>query len=140
MQLISERTGPVQAFSPTGIDFVAVAESHVLLFSRLKNYVHGELEEESADFVDHAHQCELGAWLHGEGARHFGHLSAFNHLREIHEKFHDEAHAVLSYLHGGSWIAAEQLCKREFSQSLRRVLITLTELNEVMKKQAVSVN
>ncbi len=125
----------IQAAS-IGIDLLPVAESHVLFFSRLKHYVKGESEDEDGDFVEQAQHCELGAWLQGEGARRFGHLQEFGHLRDIHEKFHSEALTVASYLDAGSWIAAEQLCKGEFSQSLRRVLIMLTELNEAIKKEA----
>jgi len=43
-------------------------------------------------------------------------------------------------IHEGSWIAAEHIRKSELSQALRRVLITLTELNESINKQAWSVN
>lgn len=145
MQLISEKIGHAIGILPNridsaagalslGIEFVGVAESHVLLFSRLKHYVHGESEEDGDDFVEGARQCELGVWLHGEGLKRFGHLQTFWHLRDIHEKFHDEAEAVLCHLGAGSWVAAEQMCKREFSQSLRRILIALTELNEAIKK------
>lgn len=136
-----DRTGQVSDGMSIGIDFVVVAESHVLLFNRLKHYVHGESEgDEGEEFVEHARGCELKAWLQGEGENRFGQLQAFGQLRDIHEKFHDEAQAVLAHLHAGSWIAAEQMCKREFSQSLRRLLITLTELNEVLKKEGCSIS
>lgn len=120
------------------LDFVAVAESHVLLFSRLKHYLQGETENGTGEFVEHQHQCDLGRWLREEGALTFGHLQSFCHLRDIHEEFHQHAEAVLAYLHDGSWIVAERMCKRDLSQALRRVLIALTELNEVMRAQAVT--
>lgn len=148
MQITSENAGQIAASGTrrseeksnpalANLDFVAVAESHVLLFSRLKHYLQGETENGTGEFVEHQRQCELGRWLREEGALTFGHLQSFRHLREIHEEFHGHAEAVLGYLNDGSWIVAERMCKRDLSQALRRVLIALTELNEVMRSQAV---
>jgi hypothetical protein len=47
---------------------------------------------------------------------------------------------VLAKIHAGSWITAEHMRKSELSQALRRVLITLTELNESINKQELSVS
>ncbi len=57
MQLISEKLGQEIGRLPNridqtqdpesiGIDFVEVAESHVLFFGRVKDFIHGELPEE----------------------------------------------------------------------------------------------
>ena len=154
MQLISEKMGQeigrlpnriVQAHEPAaiGIDFVDVAESHVLFFGRVKDFVHGELPEspESKDeLAAFTHRCELDNWLKGIGAARFGQLRSFSRLHSAHAEFHRHADDVLEKIHAGSWIAAEHLRKSELSQALRRVLITLTELNESINKQAWSVS
>lgn len=151
MQLISEQAGQEigrlpnrikQSHSATsvGIDFVGVAESHVLFFGRVKNFVHGELPDASDDMAQLAQSCELEHWLQGVGVSRFGQLRAFGRLRDAHAEFHRHAADVVLMIQAGSWIAAEQLRKSELSQALRRMLIALTELNESINKQVWSVS
>jgi hypothetical protein len=151
MQLISEKLGQeigrlpnrinqVQDPSAIGIDFVEVAESHVLFFGRVKDFVHGDLPESKSDFAELCQICELEGWLNGVGATRFGQLRSFSRLHDAHAEFHRHAKDVLAMIHAGSWIAAEHIRKSELSQALRRVLITLTELNESINKQVWSVN
>ena len=151
MQLISEKMGQEigrlpnridQEHAPDtiGIDFVDVAESHVLFFGRVKDFVHGELPETRSDLSEFGQNCELEVWLKGSGASRFGHLRSFRRLYNAHSEFHHHATEVLAMIHAGSWIAAEHLRRSELSQALRRVLITLTELNESINKQVLSVS
>lgn len=147
MQLISEKVGQeigrlpnridqLQDTASIGIDFVDVAESHVLFFGRVKDFIHGELPESKAELAEIGHSCELEGWLKGVGASRFGQLSSFGRLHDAHAEFHRHAADVLAMIHAGSWITAEQIRKSDLSQALRRVLITLTELNESINKQA----
>ncbi len=149
MQLISERVsqeiGRVpnridQAQEPMsiGIDFVSVAEAHVLFFGHVKDFILGELLESKEDMAEVRQSCDLERWLQGVGASRFGHLPAFGRLHDAHTEFHCHAAEVLANVHAGSWIAAEQLRKKELSQALRRVLITLTELNESINRLDLS--
>lgn len=151
MQLISEKIGQEIGKLPNrierlhdtesiGIDFVDVAESHVLFFGRVKDFVQGELPESKADFAEFGQSCKLEGWLKGDGASRFGQLNSFGRLHDAHAEFHRHAADVLALIHAGSWIAAERLRKSELSQALRRVLITLTELNESINKQVLSVS
>lgn len=151
MQLISEKLGQEIGKLPNrinqmqdpefiGIDFVEVAESHVLFFGRVKDFVHGELPETKEDLAEVDRNCTLERWLKGVGASRFGQLRAFNRLHDAHVEFHSHATEVLEKIHEGSWIAAEHKRKSELSQALRRVLITLTELNESINKQVCTVS
>ena len=151
MQLISEKMGQEIGRVPNrinqehdseslGIDFVDVAESHVLFFGRVKDFVHGELPGTQADLSEFGQNCDLEIWLKGFGASRFGQLRSFTRLYEAHTEFHHHATEVLAMIHAGSWIAAEHLRRSELSQALRRVLITLTELNESINKQVLSVS
>jgi len=151
MQLISERLGQeigklpnridqTQTPADIGIDFVDVAESHVLFFGRVKDFVNGELPEATTDIAEFGQSCELDSWLNGIGASRFGQLRSFGRLHDAHVEFHRYATDVLAMIHAGSWISAENMRKSELSQALRRVLITLTELNESIKKQVWSVS
>jgi hypothetical protein len=67
-------------------------------------------------------------------------LRSFGRLHEAHTEFHRHASDVQEKIQAGSWIAAEHLRKNELSQALRRVLISLTELNESINKQVWSVS
>lgn len=114
-----------------GIDFVSVAESHVLMFSRMKDYVYGEIQDVSVfESIARSDACHLGRWLEANGKEGFGHLSAFDRLVTSHAEFHGWADEVLSRMNDGSWMAAERVLKQDLSRSLRRILIALTELNE----------
>lgn len=114
-----------------GIDFVTVAESHVLVFSRMKDYVYGEIQDVSVfESIARSDACHLGKWLESGGKESFGHLSAFNRLISSHAEFHGWADEVLNKMNDGSWMAAERVLKQDLSRSLRRILIALTELNE----------
>ena len=146
MQLISTKVGQEigklpnridQTQDPTliGIDFVDVAESHVLFFGRVKDFVHGELPDSKADFAEFGQCCKLEDWLKGGGAVRFGELRSFNRLHDAHVEFHRHATDVLAMIHAGSWITAEKIRKSELSQALRRLLIAITELNESIKKR-----
>ena len=151
MQLISEKLGQEigrlpnridQSQDPAdiGIDFVEVAESHVLFFGRVKDFVHGDLPDSQEDLSEFKPACDLENWLRGVGAERFGQLRSFGRLHEAHGDFHRHATDVLAKIHAGSWISAEHMRKSELSQALRRVLITLTELNESINRQICSVN
>lgn len=146
MQLISTKVGQeigrlpnridqTQDPAAIGIDFVEVAESHVLFFGRVKDFVHGELPESKADIAEFGQCCKLEGWLKEGGVSRFGELRSFNCLHDAHAEFHRHAADVLAMIHAGSWIAAEQIRKSELSQALRRLLIALTELNESIKKR-----
>lgn len=151
MQLISEKMGQEIGRLPNrisqkhnaediGIDFVDVAESHVLFFGRVKDFVHGELPETKDDLSEFGQNCELEGWLVGVGAARFGELRSFGRLYDAHSEFHRHASEVLAMIQAGSWIAAEHMRRSELSQALRRVLITLTELNESINKECVTVS
>jgi hypothetical protein len=151
MQLVSEKLGQEvgtlpnqivqgQGHASIGIDFVDVAESHVLFFGRVKDFVHGELPHSHEDIAEAGQNCGLEEWLKGIGADRFGQLRAFRRLYDAHTEFHWHAAEVLTKIHEGSWIAAENARKSELSQALRRVLITLTELNESINKQICPVS
>ncbi len=151
MHLISEKTGQEigklpHRFEPLldglsiGIDLVEVAESHVLLFGRMKDFVHGDAIEAPIDLDVLSQECELGRWLKEEGATRFGALQAFGRLRDAHVDFHHQAIEVLTRIHTGSWVAAEHMRKSELAQALRRVLVALTDLNDSINKRVCCLN
>ncbi len=146
MRTVGESTGKIKSMffecnnaAPRAVDpdFDEEAESHVVLYSRLMHYLRGGDDSSDGDFVEHRQACALGRWLQHEGAAHYGQSQSFLQLRDIHQQFHREAEAALALLHAGSWKAAEQLCRRELSLSLRRVLVAITEMNQAMQSKAI---
>ncbi len=120
-------------------DFDQEAESHVVLYSRLMHYLRGGMVGDGDDFAEHRDPCELGRWLAHEGAARHRRLSSFRQLHELHEQFHREADAAMALLHAGSWKAAEQLCRRELSLSLRRLLSAITQMNDETRGEAAPI-
>ncbi len=151
MQLGSEKAGretgklphrsePLFEAVSIGIDLVEVAESHVLLFGRVKDFVNGAPPDAQAHLPELEQDCGLARWLKGIGASRYGHLTSFGLLHEAHAEFHRRAIKVVEQIHSGSWIAAEQMRKNELASALRRLLIALAELNDAIHKQAWSIN
>jgi hypothetical protein len=123
-------------YAAIGLDMVTVAESHVLLFNSMKDFLHGEpVEATWADLIGKGKSCDLGLWIENEGKSHFGNILALGGLCVAHEEFHRSVEGVLEKLQIGSWIEAERARKNELSHSLRRVLIALTEFNEAIRKR-----
>jgi len=147
MQLISEkvareigrvpnRIDQMRSPSSIGIDFVEVAESHVLFFGRVKDFVLGDVPVSKEDLSEIAQSCDLERWLKGIGVSRFGQLNSFGRLHDAHAEFHRYVADLLAKVRAGGWIAADQTRKRELSQALRRFLIRLTELNESINRLA----
>lgn len=130
---------PARGLASIGIDLVEVAESHVLLFGRVKEFVHGELPN-AKNLAELEQSCELAHWLNGFGATRFGQLRSFTRVHDAHAEFHVQAAAVIEKIHTGSWTAAEQMRKSELARALRRMLVTLAELNDSIAKEAWRIN
>lgn len=116
-----------------GIDLVAVAESHVLVFGRMRELVHGELPVTPA-LAALRRDCRLESWLKEEGAFYFSRLKSFGHLREVHDEFHVHMADVLDKVASGAWSAAEQVRKSELSRALHLLLLALIDFNHSVGK------
>ena len=137
---LPHRFEPLYEAVSIGINLVEVAESHVLLFGRVKDFVNGAPPDAQVNLPELEHDCGLARWLKGIGASRYSHLSSFGLLREAHVEFHRQAIEVIGKIHSGSWVAAEQMRKNELAGALRRLLIALAELNDSINKPAWNIN
>ncbi len=53
--------------------------------------------------------CEIGQWLHGEGARAYGHTPQFTALMDKHKVFHVEAGKVAAFVNTARYDEAARM-------------------------------
>lgn len=116
-----------------GIDFVDAAMSHVEWRHHLKSQIEGSATDVWLPNIVRVNNCcDLGQWLTGIGKSKFSHFSAFHRLEHEHTEFHFYAGLTLTCLLEGNRDEALALLKNEFSQTTRRILIAISEMNEAM--------
>jgi len=116
--------------------FVLVADGktaidqHVKWKERLQDYVTGNSSEElTVEEVGRDDQCALGIWLNDEGRKHYGHLAAFENVRQIHTQFHKCAGEVLKAAKiGNREKALDMLDEGEYARASDEVTAALVEL------------
>jgi hypothetical protein len=59
-------------------------------------------------------ECDLGAWLKGEGFKKFGAEPEFPHLTQVHGAFHKTAALVLKAARAGNPEEAQRLLAQDF--------------------------
>jgi hypothetical protein len=116
--------------------FVLVADGktaidqHVKWKERLQDYVTGNSDEElTVEDVGRDDHCALGMWLNGEGREHYGHLPAFENVRQIHTQFHQCAGEVLKAAKTGNREKAlDMLEEGDYARASDEVTTALVEL------------
>jgi len=99
-----------------------VQEIHKALSGSLLNMEHGEL-------TNH-YECRLGTWYYGHGKTHYGHLSAFSDLEDIHINVHRLGHQIISMNNNGETKQALIL----FDELLELKSQVLDSLNTLQKQ------
>jgi hypothetical protein len=116
------------------IDLVEVAVSHIHWRAVLKRYIEGDLLSVREIRGAGNHQtCALGHWLTHISQPSFGKLPLVRQLMADHEEFHQHATSIVSYVNEGLLGEAEQELNHEFSRFQRRLLMRITELNELLR-------
>lgn len=115
------------------LDLVMAAGYYMQWRSRLQDRISGAKSGDAFTeaIFDLDGRCEMEPWLQGHGREKYGHLASFRHLALEHEQFHKLIRAVVASLQEGASSDADALLKNELSQSTRRILVTIGELNEV---------
>ncbi len=113
------------------LNLLAAAEAHVLWKTRLGHHVQGNMREslESAPLGQDG-ICQLGNWINGSVFEPFCELDEFKQLTEAHQQFHQFGGQIIEKLKAGDRTGAGALFNNEYSQSLRRIIQSLTEINE----------
>jgi len=116
--------------------FVLVADgktaidAHVKWKERLQDYIVGNDDADmNVAYVSRDDQCALGIWLNEEGNQHYGHLPAFETLRETHTRFHHCAGEVLKVaMQGNRERALDMLEEGDYARTSDEVTVALVEL------------
>jgi hypothetical protein len=113
------------------LNLLAAAEAHVLWKTRLGHHVQGNIREslESAP-VGQDGICQLGNWINGSVLESFCELDEFRQLKEAHQQFHQFGELIIEKLKAGNRSGAGAIFNNEYSQSLRRIIQSLTEINK----------
>lgn len=96
-----------------GLDFAQAIRAHQLWKRRLLRVIDG-VADEALDIatVRRDDCCDLGRWLHGEGARRHGSGATFRHLVLTHQTFHEAAADVLTVCLDGRRDTARTMVER----------------------------
>ena len=113
------------------LNLLAAAEAHVLWKTRLGHHVRGDIREslESAPLGQDG-ICQLGNWINGSVLEPFCELDEFKQLKEAHRQFHQLGELIIEKLKAGDRSSAGTIFNTEYSQSLRRIIQSLTEINK----------
>lgn len=76
-------------------------------------------------------QCALGQWIHGDGLQ-YGHIPAFNALKELHGNLHKCTTDVLMKSDSGERQAATGIFQSEYIRLSKRITHTLVRLNSIL--------
>lgn len=111
------------------MNFTQAIDAHGKWKIRLRMFVHGSGEKLDANQVGHDDQCELGQWIHGEGAK-FAKSPQFQQLVAEHAAFHRcAAKVVRSALAGQKAEALALLADGgEFSRCSQQTVMAIQTL------------
>lgn len=118
------------AEAAAGVNVKTAIDAHIRWKHRLEGYLRGTSGEVLLPQVVAAdNQCVLGKWIHGEGARRYGHVDVFQELVHVHAEFHQHAGQVLTTAQRGEFDAAMQLLQTgDYSKTSNRVKRLLARL------------
>jgi hypothetical protein len=115
------------------INLAEAVQAHINWKLRLQNYLDGKSGEElDPMIICRDDQCTLGTWIHGPAMNHFHGLEEFHSLRADHAQFHYLAANVVKHVQANNPAAAEEIMKGEYPRISHKVVIALTELNQLV--------
>lgn len=117
------------------IDLAAAVEAHLHWKLRLQRYMDGKSDEILDPMVVcRDDQCALGKWIHGPALKHFHDFEPFHELRADHAQFHFVAANIVKSVQANDRAAAEQIFNGEYQKISHKVMVTLTELNNLLNQ------
>jgi hypothetical protein len=118
------------------LNLVAAAEAHILWKTRLGHHVQGNMREslESAPLGQDG-ICQLGSWINGSVLEPFCEPEVHRQLSEAHRQFHQLGVLIIERLKGGDRGGAAAIFGNEYSQSLRRIIQALAEINKHLQEE-----
>ncbi len=93
-----------------------IINAHVMWKQRLTAFLVGESQEQlDPEVIKLDDRCPLGKWIYGEG-RSMETLPAFEEVRELHAKFHQNAAQVVVLHQNNNTAEAETLLNGDYSR------------------------
>jgi len=90
-------------------------------------------EHVDAEVIARDDCCEVGRWLHGEGALHWGERAEFLEARAKHKAFHVQAGLIAQLINSGEMPAAERALESgsTYARASSEVAICLIALKRI---------
>lgn len=121
-------------FTRGSFDFVALAEMHITWKTRLGYHVHENIREPlELSLVGQGGVCQLENWLNEMALGQFCETAMYNRLNESHRQFHRFGAIIIEKLKAYDYAGAAMIFEHEYSQSLRHIIQSLTEINRNLK-------
>lgn len=116
------------------LDFAKWVVAHRNWRLRLVNFIEGSSQEKLDEkAVCQDHLCDLGKWIHGNGARFYGDVELFKDVRSRHAVFHHCAGEVIRRYKSDGETAARKLLETEFDRASVQVVLGLEALERQVK-------
>jgi hypothetical protein len=111
------------------MNFDQAITCHVAWKQKLSRYIAKPDQSLKSADVASDHACDLGKWIHGEGAR-FASLPEFVSLKAEHARFHTAAASVVDRADHGQHVSEELSlgAHSDFSQASNSVVSSLMAL------------
>jgi methyl-accepting chemotaxis protein len=111
------------------MDFDQAITAHVGWKTKLSHYLARPDGSLKAADVAGDHNCDLGKWIYGEGAK-FSSLPEFSKLKQEHAHFHQSAAAVIAKADRGEQVSDEVALggKSQFALSSNAVVTALMDM------------
>lgn len=112
------------------LNLIAAAEAHVMWKNRLGNHVRGtNMEPLAAAMLGQDGVCQLGSLINGAAFAALRDLDECRQLSQAHQRFHQLTKVVVDALQEGDRDNAEVLFENEYSQALRDIIQSLSQIN-----------
>ena len=114
------------------IDIDVEISAHINWKTRLLAYLEGHsVEDLRPDLICHDDRCELGKWIHSDGAKELGDFAAFGALRTSHKLFHHNASSVVALHQAGKQAEAKALLEGEYEKTSSMTTMRLRDLKSL---------
>jgi hypothetical protein len=118
------------------MNWMEIISTHVMWKQRLTSFLAGESQEQlDPELIKLDDRCALGKWIYGEG-KPMEALPAYQEVRELHAKFHQNAAQVVSLHQADNTAEAEALLKGDYSRLSEKLKHRILGLSHQVKSAA----
>ena len=126
------------AIAADGLDIQMAMAAHDNWKLRLQAYLNGASKEDFLpEVICFDDRCDLGRWIHGDGAARLGRYPGFTALLGHHKMFHYAASNVVALSKGGKEAEAQKMLEGSFNSFSAAVNQDLMALKQVVERVKV---